>query len=79
MARIAAGIAKQTSKPSCARDPRLNYYGEIVTNVGKVLEEHRRETCSTFGTRSSKRLMSLSPSSSQQAEKRKMKTIRSVL
>ena len=44
-------------KPSWARDLKpigLNYYGGIVTNIDEVLEEHRRDTQCTFGTRSSK-------------------------
>ena len=66
-----AGMANSTGKPSWAKDLRsigLNYYGGIVTNVDDVLEEHRRETHCTFGTRSSKKLGSLSTSSCQQAE-----------
>ena len=31
-----------------------------MTNIDEVLEEHRRETHSTFGTRSSKKLPGLS-------------------
>ena len=52
-----------TDKPFWARNLRLigpNYYGGIVTNIDEVLEEHRRETHSTFGTRSSKKLPGLS-------------------
>ena len=31
----------------------LNYYGGVVDDVDEVLEAHRRETLSTFGTRTS--------------------------
>jgi hypothetical protein len=66
-----AGMATSTGRPSWAKDLRsigLNYYGGIVTNVDDVLEEHRRDTHCSFGTRSSKKLGSLSTSSCQQAE-----------
>ena len=66
-----AGMAISTGKPSWAKELRsvgLNYYGGIVTNVDDVLEEHRRDTHCTFGTRSSKKLGSLTTSSCQQAE-----------
>ena len=56
-----AGMATSTCKLSWAKDLRpigLNYYGRIVTNVDDVLEEHRRETHCSFGTRSSKKLRS---------------------
>ena len=55
--KLVAGMATLTGKPSWARDLRpvgLNYFGGIVTNVDEVLEEHRRETRCSFGTRSSK-------------------------
>lgn len=55
--KLVAGMATFTGKPSWARylrPVRMNYFGGIATNVDEVLEEHRRETRCTFGTRSSK-------------------------
>ena len=62
-----------TGKPSWARALRpvsLNYYGGLVLNIDEVLEEHRRETRCTFGTRSSKqnKVGTMSSCSCQQPE-----------
>ena len=65
-----AGMAISAGKPSWAHElisAGLTCYGGIVKNVD-VLEEHRRDTYCTFGTRSSKKFGSLTINSCQQTE-----------
>ena len=71
--KLVAAMATFTGKPSWATDLRpvgLNYFGGIVTNIDEVLEEHRRETRCSFGTKSSKlkKLGPVSRCSHQQSE-----------